>query len=78
MQPANTNKCQVASLTYGLLLGLSQRPPRMSEIMIKAIATQVNIVLSVERPMAKNAIPRMRNALDAFRLFCFIQKFLSR
>lgn len=42
---------------------------------IKAIAAQVNAVLSVERPMTKKAIPSMRNAPDAFLLFCFMESF---
>lgn len=39
---------------------------------INAIAAQVNAVLSVDSPMIKNTIPRMRNAPEVFRLFCFI------
>lgn len=42
---------------------------------IKAIAAQVNAVLSVDNPMAKKAIPRRRNALDVLRLFCFMESF---
>jgi hypothetical protein len=34
------------------------------------------VVLSVDKPMTKNTIPRMRKAPDAFRLFCFIIRFI--
>jgi hypothetical protein len=39
---------------------------------MKAIAAQVKAVLSVERPMAKKAMPRIRNAAETLPLFCFI------
>lgn len=53
------------------LLGLIQRPPRTSEITTNANAAQVKAVLSVERPMVRKTIPRIRNAIDA-RLFGFM------
>ena len=52
--------------------GFNHLPPAMSEMTMKAIAAQVKALLSVERPMAKNAMPRMRNALEILRLFCFM------
>lgn len=40
---------------------------------INAIAVHVKDVLSVDSPMIKNTIPRMRNIWDVFRLFNFIE-----
>jgi hypothetical protein len=63
----------VLAMTYLLGRDLSQRPPRASEMTTKAIAAQVKAVLSADKPMTKNTIPRIRKAPDAFRLFSFMK-----
>lgn len=45
------------------------RPPMTSEITMKAIAAHEKAVLSVANPIVKKAMPRMRNAPEALRLF---------
>jgi len=54
------------------LLGLIQRPPSSSEMTTKTTAAHEKAVLFVEIPMVKKVIPRMRNTVDALRLFGFI------
>jgi len=67
-------ECQILSVLGDyLFLGLNQRPPSTSEMMMKMMATHVNVVLSVERPMAKKAMPRIKKILDVLRLSNFIE-----
>lgn len=40
--------------------------------MIHVIDDHVNAVLFVANPMTRNSMPRMRNALEILRLFCFM------
>ncbi len=40
---------------------------------MNAMDAHVKAVLSVDIPMTRNAMPRMRNALDALRLFNFME-----
>jgi len=47
----------------------------MRDITIHAIATQEKILLFVEKPMVKNAIPRMRKIMDMLFLLSLIVRF---